>query len=73
MQSKITKTKGHGLRVIMGIMVMLSMDNLISQAKSFGNLRNISNVDFLSSGGTSTGANVAMCVFRKNWVRDCGG
>jgi 4-diphosphocytidyl-2C-methyl-D-erythritol kinase len=28
---------------------------------------------FLSSGGTSTGADVAMCVcFRKNWVRDCG-
>ena len=44
----------------MGILVMLSMDNLISQAKSFGNLRNISNVDFLSSGGTSTGADVAM-------------
>ena len=28
----------------------------------------------LSSGGTSTGADVAGClVYTKNWVRDCGG
>ena len=33
---QISKPKGHGIRVIMGILVMLAMDNLISQAKAFG-------------------------------------
>ncbi len=43
--------EGHGIMVIMGILVMLALDTWIKNkvTRNIGNVRNINNVDFSSS------------------------